>query len=114
MLQTFADTAFDNLSFTAAPVAPFQVGQLLQNTYTFQQGVIVEVEYSDLSGQFVFTVLLPTLTRSTWRESVVKASQSAAAVMIGSLVIAIADDKSRHQGQVVDKRNGDLIVRFAD
>ncbi len=79
-------------------------------------GVIVKTYYNEMSGQFEYVVRVPHCPghMPTWGEDIVIASQSANAVALNDMVIAVSEQGERHMGQVMGEQGDMLIVRFAD
>jgi hypothetical protein len=95
--------------------ASFEKGQLVTNTCTGQEGLIIGVWYNDCSGQYVYNVRVPGISGFvSWNELCTEVAATADALVEGDMVIAHDDNGDRHMGQVVGKTfGGELIARFA-
>jgi hypothetical protein len=93
----------------------FDKGQIVFDAKTQQSGVIVSGAYFEFSGQFVYRVHVAGVAcLQSWGESRLTVSVSVAAVSIGDMVIAHDRYGEQTMGQVIGKRDGKLICRFAD
>lgn len=102
--------------FSLSAKSLIKTGQLVHNTCTQQSGVVVASFYNEFSGQHVYTVRIPGQpVTALWNELCASATASAAALLVGDMVIVDDINGVRRMGPIVDKTfSGLLIVQFSD